>query len=222
SWEARSHEAVSDAALQHQPPRLRADVLSRLQAWPFGAEHQAEHTPNLVVPPIDVGAELDPRSVPKGRVVEQPDRDLGFELHIGLVAAGHRFLKLVEHAVLLREPAGKTDRVLNTHATVAAVPLRKGEQLLERGIVQVDLLRIVKVELHEAERILGPRFLDPAAILLRELVLAEPRRALLRDFFLTDGIGDPPFRIGHQLEKERLELWSRLLGLAGDDVAVID
>jgi hypothetical protein len=39
---------------------------------------------------------------------------------------------------------------------VAAVPLWGREQILERRVVQVDLLRIVHVELDQAERILRP------------------------------------------------------------------
>ena len=60
-----------------------------------------------------------------------------------------------------------------------------------------------------------PSFMD-------EAVVAEPGRALGRQLLVADPFGHGPGRLGDQADDRRLQLRRRLVGLAFDDVAVID
>ncbi len=82
-----------------------------------------------------------------------------------LFVAGHRLLELVENALLLGDARGELQRILDPHAAVAAMPLGHAEQGFGRRVVEVDRLLVVHVELDQAERVLGPRLLDPMAVL---------------------------------------------------------
>jgi hypothetical protein len=130
---------------------LWADVLAFLDRPAENSADQAERRRNVVIPAIDVGAELNTRPVPISSVVQHPYRDFGVELHPFLVATRQGILQLDVDRILARQHACEAERILDPDAAVAAVPLGKREQLLERGVVHVDLLRIFHVELDEAE-----------------------------------------------------------------------
>ena len=138
------------------------------------------------------------------------------------VLARHRFLELVEHAFLLGQRGRELNRVLDPHAAVAAVAVRKREQRLGRRVVEVDRLVVVHVELDQAERILGPGLLDVLAVFHDEIIVLQPRLALGRQLLLANALGYRPCGIGDEPEDRRLQLRRRLVALAVDDLAVVD
>src|SRR6185436_685804 len=68
----------------------------------------------------------------------------------------------------------------------------------------------------------GPGELDILPFLHDELVVAQPRLALLRQLLLADPFGHGPGRLCDEAVERRLQLWRGLVGFAGDDLATVD
>ena len=66
------------------------------------------------------------------------------------------------------------------------MPVREAEQRLGGGVVHVDLLLVLHVELDHAERVLVAGLLDVFSVLDDEIVRRQPALALLRQLFLDD------------------------------------
>src|SRR5436190_7577147 len=77
---------------------LRTDVVAAFRLLDLDRDPrlEAESLGNIVVPAINVAAELDARAVPERRLVEQSDWDWCLELDELFVVLAHRLLELVE------------------------------------------------------------------------------------------------------------------------------
>src|SRR6185369_4204675 len=106
------------------------DVSGLLDRLASGSADEPERGGDIVIPAIDVGAELHSAAIEKCRVIKQPDGDLGLQLHPLFVAADHRFLELVEQSVLRRDQSRELERILDADAAVAAVTFGQAEERL--------------------------------------------------------------------------------------------
>src|SRR5206468_12537862 len=180
TWLVASGVGRMRAAEKSGARSLWSDARLRPVCGPRRSALEPERSGDVVVPAVDVGHEPDPRTVPESGAIHQADRDQAFQFHVILVATRHRFLELVRNAVFGSELEGEIERILDPNAAMAAVAFRRREPGLERRVVEIDLLRVVHVELDLPERILGPRQLDHAAVAHRELVGGEIGGTLLR------------------------------------------
>ena len=81
---------------------LRTDVLGfALGGFVRTAAYEAKRHGNIVVPAVDVGPELDARSVLERRMVEQADRDFRPELHGAFFAAREGFFEQTQEPILV-------------------------------------------------------------------------------------------------------------------------
>src|SRR6185312_1156190 len=151
----------------------RPDIATLLDRLPAYAADEAQSGSDIVVQAVDVGPELDFGAVPERRLIQQPDRDRALELDIGLLLAGHRLVELVGNAFLCRDRVCERNCILDSNATVTAVPVGKREERLGRRIVKVDRLLVVHVELDQSKRVLWPRLLHVLAVIRPVFVLSK-------------------------------------------------
>ena len=135
---------------------ITGHIFALLDFLPGHSANQSQCSCDYIVPAIDVRSEHDPRSIPEGRVVKQPDRNRALEFDIFFLLSGHRVLELVGNAFLGCNRICKGDRILNPYAAVASMPVRKRKEGFCGRVVQVDCLLVVHVELDDSKRIFGP------------------------------------------------------------------
>src|SRR3954466_10010435 len=201
---------------------LRADILALLGEPPaWACAHQAERHGDIIVPAVNVRAKMHAAGIVKSRLVQQPHGDPGLELDRFLLPARNRIFEVAIDTVLRREQRSELQCILDADTAVAAVAFGKREQRLGGGVVEINLLRVLYVELYGTERILVARRLHEAAVFRGEAVVLQPLRTFGRELLRGDGAGDPPFGIRNDAGELRLKLGRLLVGFAGHDVAAI-